>query len=102
MTCKQNFANVVNRTIRKAQAYIDGLCLDCINSSQSKTSSVDDDYWRHATLKGYEIVNGCRVESHSQPTWYFSFMGRREQMEHYRRENRERRASTSANQEPSF
>lgn len=78
MTCKQDFEDMVKRTIKKARAYVDGLCLDCINSSQSKTSSFDDDYWRHCKLKGNEIVKGCRVKSHSQATWYFSFMGKRQ------------------------
>lgn len=40
---------------------------------------MDTDYWIHAELN-VEWDEKCRI-IHGQPTWYFSFMGRREKMD---------------------
>ncbi|KAI0013958.1 hypothetical protein F4779DRAFT_639098 [Xylariaceae sp. FL0662B] len=53
----------------------DGLCLDCMH--KFKTGDEHSDYWEHGRL--YEFDRGCRFK-HGQPTWYFSYMGRREIM----------------------
>jgi hypothetical protein len=49
-----------------------------MNASKPKLGSDDEDYWKHTNLSvGWD--HGCRLR-HGQPTWYFSFMGRRAKM----------------------
>jgi hypothetical protein len=43
----------------------------------SSIEAEDEDYWRHNEFGYYRHRGTCRV-SHGQPTWYFSFMGRKE------------------------
>ncbi|KAI0115833.1 hypothetical protein GGR51DRAFT_502229 [Nemania sp. FL0031] len=61
-----------SRSVRKN---FGGLCLDCMH--KFKTEGDDDDYFRHDEPGKHD--QGCRVE-HGQPTWYFSYMGRKELM----------------------
>ncbi|KAK6607092.1 hypothetical protein H4I96_02496 [Botrytis cinerea] len=69
----------IERTGNQVQEHFDGLCLDCMSVSKPKDGKdVDAAYWQHDTLKQYS--KGCRVQ-HDQPTWYWSFMGRRTQMQ---------------------
>lgn len=49
-----------------------------MDASKPKLDSDDQDYWKHAGL-GVAWSQGCRIR-HKQPTWYFSFMGRRAKM----------------------
>lgn len=49
-----------------------------MSSSKPKLGDADEDYWCHASL-GVHWDHGCRVK-HQQPTWYFSFMGRKQKM----------------------
>jgi hypothetical protein len=79
----------VNDAVEKVRKYIGGLCLDCMNNSKDSPykhtyykcvrsglgSDEDDAYWNHNTRKDWSM--GCRVK-HDEPTWYFSFMGRRQ------------------------
>lgn len=81
--CQQNFRAVVVEAQALTRGYFDGLCLDCMDSSKAKTDNTDMDYWRHNSLREREMVQDCRF-SHKQPTWYFSFMGRKEERDHYR------------------
>ncbi|RYC59811.1 hypothetical protein CHU98_g6385 [Xylaria longipes] len=53
----------------------DGLCLDCMH--KFKTGNDDSDYFAHDKHGDHD--RGCRVR-HGQPTWYFSYMGRKELM----------------------
>ncbi|KAL9597608.1 MAG: hypothetical protein Q9219_005047 [cf. Caloplaca sp. 3 TL-2023] len=76
--CKQDFKFLVESVVKMVQNYFQGLCLDCLDRSKPKTGDVDVDYWRHATLKEHEWIHGCRF-THKQPTWYFSFNGRKEE-----------------------
>jgi hypothetical protein len=46
-------------------------------SSKNKQNE-DSDYWTHADPRVYDAH--CRIK-HGQPTWYFSFMGRKERMD---------------------
>lgn len=55
-----------------------GLCLDCL--TRTKFGSEDADYWNHCL--DFEFDHGCRVR-HGEPTWYFSYLGRPENMEQY-------------------
>lgn len=88
-TCPMNFEWIVKGVVKHTATYFDGMCIDCMNKSKAKTQNEDTDYWLHRHLKQDEIVKGCRVESHSQPTWYFSFMGRREDMDKFRHKDRD-------------
>ena len=88
-TCRKNFRRVVKELILYTRFYFDGMCIDCMNHSKAKTQNADTDYWLHRYLHQDEIVRGCRVESHGQPTWYFSFMGRREDMDKFRHKDRD-------------
>jgi hypothetical protein len=48
-----------------------------MNSSGS-AKDVDADYWTHARQENWDA--GCPIR-HGQPTWYFSFMGRKADMD---------------------
>lgn len=52
----------------------------------SKFDNKDTDYWHHAD-RFVKWDEGCRIR-HDQPTWYFSFMGRRTKQAHYNRRPR--------------
>ena len=59
-------------------AYYDGMCLDCMDRLKPKTGDGDDDYWQHNNFRDEDgWFEGCRIK-HKQPSWYFSFMGRKE------------------------
>jgi hypothetical protein len=66
--------------------YFDGLCLDCMK--RTKSGDVDDDYWEHDFEKIWD--SGCRIK-HGQPSWYFSFMGRKTDMKNHKQRKKERR-----------
>ncbi|KAI4268281.1 MAG: hypothetical protein L6R38_007907 [Xanthoria sp. 2 TBL-2021] len=77
--CRQDYGKVVEKGKRKTDIYFGGLCLDCMNKSKSKNQ--DRDYWKHSDLKEHEFVYGCRAGKHTQPSWYFSYMGRRQRQD---------------------
>jgi hypothetical protein len=61
-----------------------GLCLDCMK--MTKTGNEDDDYFEHDLKKKWD--SGCRIK-HGQPTWYFSYMGRKSELKkHQERKKR--------------
>ena len=76
----------------KALEYFDGLCLDCMDHSNPKMDDdTDDVYWEHNKLRKWDLR--CRT-SHGEPTWYYSYMGRKEtQNLKLRKEREERRRS---------
>lgn len=47
----------------------------------SKTEDMDGDYWVHAK-PNVHWDHKCRIK-HGEPTWYYSFMGRKEKMEDF-------------------
>lgn len=76
--CNQSWGQVVKKAANVVRKYFDGLCLDCMDTSKSMTGLKEyhDDYWRHNEVRDrYDSL--CRIR-HGEPTWYFSFMGRRE------------------------
>ncbi|GKZ26919.1 hypothetical protein AbraIFM66951_005147 [Aspergillus brasiliensis] len=75
--CNRSWGNIVREAARTVAKYFDGLCLDCMDLSRDLRSGGDrdDDYWMHNEMLQWDAH--CRVE-HGEPTWYFSFMGRRE------------------------
>lgn len=62
-----------------------GLCLDCL--TKTKFGSEDADYWNHCL--DFEFDHGCAVP-HGQPTWYFSYLGRPEDMKQYQKKRTRR------------
>ncbi|KAK5124014.1 hypothetical protein LTR85_002211 [Meristemomyces frigidus] len=76
--CSFDFAYVVGNARMECKRYFDGLCLDCMNASNPKLNDADEDYWKHSKL-GVHWDQGCRIR-HQQPSWYFSFLGRRQKM----------------------
>lgn len=60
-----------------------GLCLDCL--TKTKFGCDDTDYWNHCL--DFEFDHGCTVP-HGQPTWYFSYLGRPDDMKQYQREKK--------------
>ncbi|KAG2412945.1 hypothetical protein HFD88_010504 [Aspergillus terreus] len=76
--CNQSWGQVVKKAADVVRKYFDGLCLDCMDTSKSMTGLKEyhDDYWQHNEVRNrYDSL--CRIR-HGEPTWYFSFMGRRE------------------------
>jgi hypothetical protein len=53
-----------------------------MDASKPKLSSDDEDYWKHGDL-GVAWDERCRIR-HRQPTWYFSFLGRKSKMNEWR------------------
>lgn len=79
---------VVNRISLLVERYFGGLCLNCMNSS-GNSRNVDADYWDHDREEEWDA--GCSFR-HGQPTWYFSFMGRKADMDaHKVRESQRKR-----------
>ena len=91
--CIQDYTGMMDSAVKKTRKYFDGLCLDCMDPSKPKTGDEDSDYWQHNELREGEWDSGCRV-NHGQPTWYFSFMGRKERrdllLKHLRQQRRPR------------
>ncbi|MCJ1381297.1 hypothetical protein MMC17_004407 [Xylographa soralifera] len=85
-SCSRDYKGLVGNAREITKGYFDGLCLDCIDGSKPRTGDIDLDYWRHGNISEREWFTGCRVR-HRQPSWYFSFMGRPEQMNHFRKRN---------------
>ncbi|CAG8898005.1 unnamed protein product [Penicillium egyptiacum] len=70
--CSHSWKRLVGHAQRHVQNYFDGLCLDCMKNQPNENS----EYWAFGTPR-YEYDGTCRI-SHGEPTWYFSFMGRRD------------------------
>lgn len=81
--CQRDYKRIVIGVQIATRNYFDGLCLDCMDRSKPKTGDVDKDYWRHHLLEEDDWVTSCRFP-HKQPTWYFSFMGRKEERDRFR------------------
>ena len=80
--CQKDYNSRALQAEITTRNYFDGLCLDCMTNS--KTQDYNEDYWCHDMLDEDEFITGCRI-THKQPTWYFSFMGRREGHDHFRK-----------------
>lgn len=76
--CDSDWKFVVEDARETTETYFDGLCLDCMDSTKNVRpgGDGDDDYWVYNQRRD-RYDEGCRVK-HGEPTWYFSFMGRRE------------------------
>jgi hypothetical protein len=55
----------------------------------SKTKNDEDrQYWNWSQTGRYAYNTHCRIK-HGQPTWYFSFMGRKEKMASFQKKSRD-------------
>lgn len=85
LACRAKLAANTTAAVRKAVLDdFDGLCLDDIK--RTKKNDVDEDYWEHDIEKDWS--SGCRI-AHGQPTWYFSFMGRKTDMAKHKAQKRQ-------------
>jgi hypothetical protein len=75
--CHIRHVEVVQKACSETENYFDGLCLDCMDASKPKFGDADEDYWKHDERRNWD--GDCRIK-HGQPSWYFSFMGRRQKM----------------------
>jgi len=75
-SCRVDYNTLVENASRKTLDYFDGMCLDCMDRTKPVTKDEDMDYWYHKNLNQDYFTGRCRVK-HGQPTWYFSFMGRK-------------------------
>ena len=91
-SCRIDYKKHVAAAQIKTRSYFDGLCLDCMDITKPVTKDADMDYWEHDALGESDLMGHCRV-THHQPTWYFSFMGRREVMDRFLRNKRARENS---------
>lgn len=82
--CRKFYTSEVAGLVLKVRKYFDGLCLDCMDKSKSKYSDDHEDYWAHDEMGQRDWSRHCRV-THGQPSWYFSFMGRKEDRDSFNR-----------------
>lgn len=80
--CRQNFNHLVLSTRSRVESYFQGLCMDCMNHTNLKSGDTDADYWDHNNYDPEDKFLDCRIR-HKEPTWYFSFMGRREERDQF-------------------
>ncbi|KXT01768.1 hypothetical protein AC579_8923 [Pseudocercospora musae] len=74
--CTFDFDKIVVTAREEIGNYFAGLCLDCMTAS--KGDDAEGKYWSHSK-PGVKWDEGCTV-NHGQASWYFSFMGPREDM----------------------
>jgi len=91
-SCRNDYQRTVKLAQSQTRTYFDGLCLDCMDKSKAKAKKgdEDDDYWRHNDVPDDQLSRDCRT-THGQPTWYFSYMGRKETIDRFLREKTMRR-----------
>ena len=92
VSCRMDYKKLVADAQTKTRSYFEGLCLDCMDKTKPVTEDADTDYWEHDSLRESDFVCHCRIKHH-EPTWYFSFMGRREEMDRFLRSKRAREYS---------
>lgn len=81
-------SDVVKVTSLSVEQYFNGLCLSCMDSSKMSSRDMDAAYWQHNRQEDWDF--GCPF-AHGQPTWYFSFMGRKAEMDAHKERERERK-----------
>lgn len=78
MTCQLKLKSSQTEQVKnEVQNNFHGLCLDCMDATRG---DVHKDYWEHDMREKWDA--SCRIK-HGQATWYFSFMGRREDMKRH-------------------
>lgn len=92
VVCSMDYGAGIEKAREHVGEYFDGLLLDCMDDkSQPKTGDGDKDYWLHNDLPEEATVHGCQFD-HKQPTWYFSFMGRKDDRDRLRKGRRSSRS----------
>lgn len=72
--CKADYVKLARDVVEETSTYFEGMCLDCLDTSSRRDH--DADYRNQLTW--WNLTTSCRVR-HDEPTWYFSFNGRREE-----------------------
>lgn len=80
-------ATAIDTTRSKILDEFDGLCLDCMDRTKPKTGDIDKDYWTYDLWSDWSF--DCHI-AHGQPTWYFSFMGRKTLMKAHNEKKKEK------------
>ena len=86
-SCSRDYKKIVKIVREKTRKYFDGLCLDCLDKTKPRTDDSDIDYWNYQDFKEDSWIKGCRI-LHKEPTWYFSFMGRKADREVFLKRHR--------------
>jgi hypothetical protein len=102
LNCGINFDGVVTGAIKATRKQFDGLCLgkitvkdfgitladhkrvDCMKTSSNEAD--DREYWDNSKC-GYFNRGTCRIK-HSRSSWYWSFLGKKEKLDHFHEEER--------------
>ncbi|KAL8665975.1 MAG: hypothetical protein Q9168_007591 [Polycauliona sp. 1 TL-2023] len=89
--CRQDYRKIVGKARSHTQGYFTGLCLSCMDESKDLTGDEDADFWRMGSKNESFIVKCPRVGRHSQPMWWFSYMGQKQSKATFERIERNRR-----------
>lgn len=71
-SCSLGYNQAVRSAVKWTENYFHGLCLDCMETSKNKL--LDEEYYTHNERRNWS--RDCRI-THGEPSWYFSFMGRK-------------------------
>jgi hypothetical protein len=75
--CFKDYALLMDCATEKVDNAFDGLCIDCMDRTKSKTRDEDSDYVHHNRKNiTAKYAHKCRI-NHGEMTWWYSFMGRR-------------------------
>ncbi|KAK5699159.1 hypothetical protein LTR17_023476 [Elasticomyces elasticus] len=79
--CSFDFGYTIAAVRAEMKKLFDGLCLDCMaTSNPSPPEASDEPFWAKARNKyNSSWDKDCRIR-HQQPTWFFSFIGERSKM----------------------
>ena len=75
--CRQNYESIVKDAVEMTRIHFDGLCLDCMERSMPRDKDQDEEYLNDNAPTPDDWSRRCRIR-HGEPTWYFSYMGRKE------------------------
>ena len=87
--CRRGYKKLIQGVQHRVKDFFEGLCLDCMDCSKPKTGSTQTDYWKHDKLRECDWITTCRAR-HKRATWFYSFMGRKEDRDKFYRDKRER------------
>ena len=86
--CRRNYDKTAQKARLRTEKYFDGLCIDCMNRTKPKLKDHHADFWNYNNFHDEDgWFKGCRVR-HKQPSWYYSFMGREEDMSYLLRKHK--------------
>ena len=82
--CPKDFEQIVQEAVADNEDHFHGLCLDCINRADKSNRDPKGKAEREAR-RGYWDA-GCRI-THEEPTWWFSFIARKDEKDHFVKPN---------------